>query len=66
MQDRLGRQIKNGDLVSVSNHPELIIKVNWIIIGFVSHELVIECILQNFISGDVVYVNILDLEKEFY
>lgn len=66
MQDRLGRQIKVGQLVSVTNHLELSIKVNWIIMGFINNPLNVEAILQNFISGDVEYIDIMDLEKEFY
>jgi hypothetical protein len=65
MQDHLGREIRIGELVSVSGHPELDIKVNWIVMGWIDNGVAVEAILQNFIDGSTAFVNILDLEKEF-
>ena len=65
MQDRLGRSIRIGELVSISNHPEVCPKVNWEIIGWINHPLVVEVILKNFLTQDIIYIDLLDIEKEF-
>lgn len=65
MQDRLGREIRLGELVSVMNHPELEIKCNWEVKGFIDEGMAIEVILLNFIDSQIAFINILDIEKEF-
>ena len=64
MQDRLGRQIQVGDLVTIINHPELNIKVNWEIVYFIDHGIIVEATLKNFINGEIAYVSLLNIEKE--
>lgn len=66
MLDRLGRQIRIGELVSVRNHPELQIKINWEVKGFIDEGMAVEVILLNFIDNQIAFINILDIEKEFY
>lgn len=66
MQDRLGRPLYIGEVVSVTGHDELSIKVNWIILGYIDHPMEIEVILKNFIDGSIAFVSILDIEKEFF
>lgn len=65
MQDRLGREIHIGELVSVVGHEELSIRCNWEIKGFIDQGIAVEAILFNFIDGKVAFINILDLDKEF-
>lgn len=66
MQDRLGRPLHIGEIVSVTGHDELPIKVNWIVMGYINDPMMVEVILKNFIDGSVTFISILDIEKEFY
>jgi len=66
MLDRLGREIRIGELVAVKDHPELSIKVNWVVLDFLEYTLSVDVVLQNFISGEIRFINILDIEKEFF
>lgn len=66
MLDRLGREIRIGELVSVKDHPELKIKVNWMVLDFMEYTLSVDVILQNFVTNEIRFINILDIEKEFF
>lgn len=65
MLDRIGNEIKVGQLVTIVNHPEVELKVNWIIIDFIDYGTAIDSVLQNFITHETRFIPLLDIIKEF-
>ena len=65
MLDRIGNEVKIGQLVTIVNHPEIELKCNWIIEDFIDYGTAIDAVLSNFITHQVKFISILDLIKEF-
>jgi hypothetical protein len=65
MLDRIGNEVKVGDLVTIVNHPEVELKYNWIIEDFIDYSVTIDAVLSNFITHEVRFIAILDIIKEF-
>lgn len=66
MQDRLGREIRVGEIVKIVN-PTIEVPLHnyFIILGFLDQGLVVEVILQQYHGDDVRFINILDVERPF-
>lgn len=65
MLDRIGNEVKRGQLVTIVNHPEIELKSNWIIEDFIDYGTAIDAVLSNFITHQVKFIPLLDLVKEF-
>ena len=65
MLDRIGNEIKAGQLVTIVNHPEIELKYNWVIQDFIDYGTAIDAVLSNFITHEVKFISLLDIVKEF-
>ena len=65
MLDRVGNEVKIGQLVTIVNHPEVELKYNWVIEDFVDYSLAIDAVLSNFITHEIRFIPLLDIVKEF-
>ena len=65
MLDRIGNEIKIGQLVTIVNHPEIELKSNWIIEDFIDYGTAIDAVLSNFTTHQIKFIQIIDIIKEF-
>ena len=65
MLDRIGNEVKIGQLVTIVNHPEIELKCNWIIEEFIDCGTTIDVVLSNFITHQVKFIQLIDIIKEY-
>lgn len=65
MLDRIGNEVKIGQLVTIVNHPEIELKSNWVIEEFIDYGTAIDAVLSNFITHQIKFIPLLDIVKEF-
>lgn len=65
MKDKNDKEISIGELVSVENHPELVLQCNWIILDKIEYNMTVDLILQNATTNEICFIPILDVKRQF-